>query len=234
VSLSSRKKIVSRLIASKEYRDAYVLEHIKNGIAFQIRALREDREWSQGKLGEMAQKPRNVISRLEDPNYGKFTLATLKFVPFSRLVEEYEDVSPTALSAKSVSDKKEIAALSTWAGQSTLTEYESTLYWQPITVIGDYTWSVPVAQDEHTAQGATVLHFPASPAATQVTAQTAEAVPEYLPGILYPKPKEVDRPARSKHQRAHPSTPTAATPTEAFAGTSAKYHNLAKQLAKAG
>src|SRR6266511_3959504 len=96
VSLSSRKTTVERLLKSKEYRDAYVLEHIKNGVAFQIRTLREDRDWTQGDLGDAMGKPRNVISRIEDPNYGKTTLTTLrevaaafdvgllvKFVPFS-------------------------------------------------------------------------------------------------------------------------------------------------------
>jgi hypothetical protein len=117
-------------LESKAYRDAYVLEHIKNGIAFQIRTLREDRDWTQGKLGELAKKPRNVISRLEDPNYGKFTLATLlevasafdvglmvKFVPFSRLVREYDDVSPEALSAKPAFSNEEAQALSMWAAE---------------------------------------------------------------------------------------------------------------------
>ncbi len=128
VSLSSRKTTVARLLESKAYRDAYVLEHIKNGIAFQIRALREDRGWTQGDLGKAMGKPRNVVSRLEDPNYGKFTLTTLweiaaafgvgllvKFVPFSRLVREYEDVFPTRLSARNITSAEEVAALSEWA-----------------------------------------------------------------------------------------------------------------------
>lgn len=133
MSLSLRTRTVRRLLESKAYRDAYVIEHIKNGIAFQIRTLREDRDWTQGKLGEIAEKPRNVISRLEDPNYGKFTLATLieiasafdvglmvKFVPFSRLTKEYDDVSPEALSARSTSDKKEAQALTEWAAEESV------------------------------------------------------------------------------------------------------------------
>jgi hypothetical protein len=128
VSLSSRKTAVERLLKSKEYRDAYVLEHIKNGVAFQIRTMREDRDWTQGDLGDAMGKPRNVVSRLEDPNYGKTTLTTLrevaaafdvgllvKFVPFSRLVREYEDVSPARLSAPSITSAEEIAALTEWA-----------------------------------------------------------------------------------------------------------------------
>src|SRR6266508_4112760 len=130
VSLSSRKTTVERLLKSKEYRDAYVLEHIKKGVAFQIRTLREDRDWTQGDLGDAMGKPRNVISRIEDPNYGKTTLTTLrevaaafdvgllvKFVPFSRLVREYEDVSPARLSARSITSAEEVAALSEWAKQ---------------------------------------------------------------------------------------------------------------------
>lgn len=128
MSLSYRKTVVARLLQSKEYRDAYVLEHIRNGVAFQIRTLREDRNWTQGDLGDAMEKPRNVISRLEDPNYGKYTLTTLietaaafsvgllvKFVPFSRLVREYEDVSPARLSARSITSTDEVAALLEWA-----------------------------------------------------------------------------------------------------------------------
>ncbi len=98
MSLSSRKTTVERLLKSKEYRDAYVLEHIKNGVAFQIRTLREDRDWTQGDLGDAMGKPRNVISRIEDPNY-----------------REYEDVSPARLSAHSITSTEEFAALSEWA-----------------------------------------------------------------------------------------------------------------------
>jgi transcriptional regulator with XRE-family HTH domain len=133
VRLGSRKTTVTRLLESKAYRDAYVLEHIKNGIAFQIRTLREDRDWTQGDLGGAMGKPRNVVSRIEDPNYGKTTLTTLrevaaafdvgllvKFVPFSRLVREYEDVSPARLSARSITSMKEVIALSKWAKKETI------------------------------------------------------------------------------------------------------------------
>lgn len=130
VSLRSRISLVSKLLKNKLYRDAYVSEHIKNGIPFQIRAMRDERDWTQARLGKEAGKPQNVISRLEDPNYGKLTIQTLleiaaafnvallvKFVPFSRLVKEYEDVSPKGLSVKSID--KEIGELEQWAEQDT-------------------------------------------------------------------------------------------------------------------
>jgi transcriptional regulator with XRE-family HTH domain len=126
VKLLSNVSLVRKLLDSKKFRDSYVYEHIRNGIPFQIRALREERRWTQGKLGEEAQKPRNVITRLEDPNYGKLTLKTLfeiasafdvallvKFVPFSRLLREYEDVSPVALSAQSIHEEE--SRLTNWA-----------------------------------------------------------------------------------------------------------------------
>jgi transcriptional regulator with XRE-family HTH domain len=62
---------------NKEYRDAFVEENVRNGIAFQIRALRKRQQLSQGELGGRAGMAQNAISRLENPEYGKFTINTL-------------------------------------------------------------------------------------------------------------------------------------------------------------
>jgi transcriptional regulator with XRE-family HTH domain len=126
VKLLSNIALISKLLTNKAFRNGYVYEHVKNGIPFQIRALREERQWTQEKLGDASEKPRNVISRLEDPNYGNFTLKTLleiasafevallvKFVPFSRLLEEYEDTSVEALGVKSITQEKK--KLMRWA-----------------------------------------------------------------------------------------------------------------------
>jgi transcriptional regulator with XRE-family HTH domain len=134
VTLLSRINLVKRFLESRKSRDAYVYEHVRNGIPFQIRAMRKDRDWSQLELAEAAKTSRTVITRIEDPNYGKLTLKTLfaiasafnvallvKFVPFSRLVQEYEDVSSTALAAKSVTDQEEVAKLQAWASGRNIT-----------------------------------------------------------------------------------------------------------------
>jgi hypothetical protein len=59
----------------KAYRDSYVASHTRQFLARQMREMRGDR--SQTEFGVVLDKQQTVVSRLEDPNYGKWTLQTL-------------------------------------------------------------------------------------------------------------------------------------------------------------
>jgi transcriptional regulator with XRE-family HTH domain len=106
----------------KKYRDAFVGAFVRQGIAMQIQLLRKREPWSQKKLGEITGKKQNAITRLEDPSYGKFTITTLlelakafdvalsvKFIPFSELERQSQNLSPDALCVARFNDEMPVA-----------------------------------------------------------------------------------------------------------------------------
>lgn len=109
--MNMKSRTLDRLreaMKDKTYRDAFVEEHIRTGIPFQIRALREKAKWKQKELGQRANMAQERISVLEDPDYSKFTISTLlklasafdvgltvRFVPFSKVLKEEANLSDT-------------------------------------------------------------------------------------------------------------------------------------------
>jgi transcriptional regulator with XRE-family HTH domain len=91
------EKTFRRLTKSKESRRGYVDAEVCNSLAAQIRTLRLQRNLKQSELAKQLGTTQAVISRLENPAYGKVGLKTLlalsgvfdvalsvRFVSFSR------------------------------------------------------------------------------------------------------------------------------------------------------
>jgi transcriptional regulator with XRE-family HTH domain len=116
-AISSIGKKLWEKLQRKPYRHAYLAEHVRRGIAYQIRALRDQRKWKQGAFAKLLGKPQSVVSRLEDPDYGKMTVQTLlevanifdvalevRFVPYSTFVYSTRDVSMTSMQVPEFKD----------------------------------------------------------------------------------------------------------------------------------
>ena len=101
-----------------EYRRAYLLASIEQGIAWQIKTNRTARALSQADLADALGVEQSAVSQLEDPAYGGHTVDTLiklaeafdcalslKFVPFSALARDGRDLSPQALYAAPYSEE---------------------------------------------------------------------------------------------------------------------------------
>jgi len=112
-------KRILKKFQKAEYRHAFVSANIDQGIAFQIRVMREKRGWDQKELARrLGIKSQSAVARLEDPSYGKISLSTLKklakafdvaalvkLVPYSRLLMESATISEDSMDAMSFSEE---------------------------------------------------------------------------------------------------------------------------------
>lgn len=112
--LSSSRDRLTKKLKDFSYRHSWVESHVTNGIAFQLRAMRKARQWEQEKLAEVAlgsPKLQPMISRYENPDYGKYSLRTLldfarafdvalqvRFAPFSEIIKWEDDLPGIELS----------------------------------------------------------------------------------------------------------------------------------------
>ena len=102
-------------LADEEYRREFVSESISTGLAFQIRHLRDSRGWTQRELAErMPKAQQETVSQWENPNYGRYSVNTLKrvaaafdvalivrFAPFSDLAKWTLGLNPQRLAPPS-------------------------------------------------------------------------------------------------------------------------------------
>ncbi len=108
---SSELRELMNSLADEEYRREFVSENIATGLAFQIRHLRDSRGWTQAELAQHIDKAQQeTISQWEDPNYGRYSVSTLKklaaafdvalsvrFVRFSELADWALHLTPQRL-----------------------------------------------------------------------------------------------------------------------------------------
>ncbi len=117
-------------LQDSDYRKQLIDEHINVGIAFQIHGLRQRQELKQKELAKRLgdEKKQPLISAWENPNYGKYTLATLKdlakafdvgllvrFVPFSALVDWTVNLTSDVIAPPNF-DEEQKHALTSGAG----------------------------------------------------------------------------------------------------------------------
>lgn len=111
--MSTRQEKLKKL-GNKEYRDAYVGEYLHTNIAYQVRALRKQRNWDQKKLADHAGMLQPRISAIENPSNSKLNLDTLlrlanafdialevRFAAFSDLLRWGEGFSPDTFEVNS-------------------------------------------------------------------------------------------------------------------------------------
>lgn len=116
----SKRQQVWKSLEDEEYRREYSAD-VGTGLAFQIKLLREKNGWTQEHLAERTGKQQETISQWENPNYGSYTLNSLKtlaaafdvallvkFVPFSELVEWSIGLTPQRLAPPSFTEEYEV------------------------------------------------------------------------------------------------------------------------------
>lgn len=103
--------------ADKEYRHGYADDFLNTAIAAQIKALRDQRGWTQAQLAERAEMRQSRISAMEDINYTSWSVRTLArlaeafdvaltvcFKSFTERLADIDQFSPSALAVPSYMD----------------------------------------------------------------------------------------------------------------------------------
>lgn len=103
-------------LTEKEMRDAYRGAQTRTHLASQVRALRNQRGWTQAELGEALRVPQSQVSRIENREYGRLSVRTLqdlasafdvglvvKFVPYETFLLHTRDLSEEDLRVPSFS-----------------------------------------------------------------------------------------------------------------------------------
>ena len=119
--MSTRKQRLETLLRDPAFRREFVADYVQEMVATQIRAIREQRGWSQEQLGKAASHMgQNQVSRLENPDYSGASLNSLRRVvqafdlglivriaPFSEFVEWIASMGPERLVPLNYAEEQE-------------------------------------------------------------------------------------------------------------------------------
>jgi len=78
--MSESARALAKQFEDEEFRRAYAEDFLNASLALQIAVTRRQRGWSQAELAERAGTTQSVISRMEDVNYGNWSVRKLKEV----------------------------------------------------------------------------------------------------------------------------------------------------------
>ena len=121
----TKRQQILRSLENEEYRREFAAD-VGTGLAIQVRLLREKCGWTQEELAQRMGKRQETISQWENPDYGRYTLNTLKelaaaydvallvrFAPFSDLVDWVANLTPQRLAPPSFAEELQTVATQT-------------------------------------------------------------------------------------------------------------------------
>ncbi len=119
MTIANKREQIRQSLSDPGYRHQFVEEEINVGIAFQIRSIRVRQKLTQGNLADLLGVKQPLVSSWENPNYGKYSLATLKelakafdvgllvrFMPFSKLVDLTVDLTKEVIAPPNFSEEE--------------------------------------------------------------------------------------------------------------------------------
>ena len=155
----SKRRDLARRLASPEFRRSFKRAEIATGIAFQLRALMDERNWNQRKLAAEARIAAPLISKYLRgyENYSVSTLDKLadafdvslavRFEPYSDLVNYHVDLSPEHILVPSYSKDRALHEMQS----DSLLEAAAADQTKPLQLPIEHTatYQQPLLQDPH-------------------------------------------------------------------------------------
>lgn len=189
-----------------ERRNGFVADHVRTRLALLIRNLREQNEWSQAELGRRLGKPQSVISRLEDPDYGRLSLQTLFEVAAVFGLPLYIDMPNwdewfrlmDDMSSRNLNRRRfNVNYLSALANPSQLAAAPT-----PADPDGMQTAAVSISQQRSSGAVFTFSHLPSNKPTPEISFDQSKDAPS----VIIPKPQHPFTPDVGRHRLQRQNT----------------------------